>query len=136
VTPGRRAVTDVVQVHTLELTKVGETDDGTPAWAWLRFVAVTTTEELDMAASLDPDIAEAAMIVRRYNADEQARLDLFSHEKFMLQQWYIREDGRDEGQQKSRQEVARNALGLGLSVDQVVQITGLTRDEIQLLKPA
>jgi len=134
--------TEVLQLHTIELTKLSQTDDGTPAWAWLQFIAATTVEELDMAASLDPDIAEAAMIVKRYNADEQARLDLISHEKFMLQQWYIREDGRDEGLAKGREEgehqkavsAARNALGLGLSVDQVVQITGLTPDEVHELE--
>ena len=150
--------TEVVQLHTIELTKISETDDGTPAWAWLRFVAATTTEELDMAASLDPDIAEAVVTVKRFNADEQARLDLISHEKFMLQQWYIhnvgieegreegraegreegraegREEGREEGERRKAVSAARNALDLGLSVDQVAQIIGLAPDEIHQLQ--
>ena len=140
--------TDALQVHTLELSKVPPASDGTSVWPWLRFIAATTSEELRMAATHDPDIAEAAMIVERYNAEEAARHLLEAREKFLWDQWYIEQDARDarkqgiaQGLEQGREEgdrsravsAARNALGLGLGVEQVATITGLDPVEIARL---
>ena len=53
-----------------------------------------------------------------------------------------REEGRAEGKEERRAEgmsqrsleIARNLLSLGLPVDQIIQATGLTEEEIELLK--
>jgi len=140
--------TNIVQVHTLELPKVPATDDGTPAWRWMRFFAADTEEDLDMAAADDPEIARAVSLVRRYNHDDTAYRDLLSREKFLWDQWarehYAREEGMEQGREEgmeqgreeARQENARNALRMGLSVAQVAQITGLDPSDVEALGPA
>ena len=40
-----------------------------------------------------------------------------------------------EGQEKKAREIARNLLQRGMSSEEVAQITGLTVEEIQALKP-
>ena len=45
-----------------------------------------------------------------------------------------RREGFDEGELFGKQEDARNALALGLSIDQISQITGLSIEDIQALK--
>ena len=45
-----------------------------------------------------------------------------------------RAEGRAEGMSQRSLEIARNLLSLGLSVDQITQATGLTEEEIELLK--
>ena len=45
-----------------------------------------------------------------------------------------RAEGRAEGMSLRSLEIARNLLSLGLPVDQITQATGLTEEEIELLK--
>ena len=45
-----------------------------------------------------------------------------------------RAEGRAEGMSQRSLEIARNLLSLGLPVDQITQATGLTEEEIELLK--
>ena len=45
-----------------------------------------------------------------------------------------KEEGRAEGMSQRSQEIARNLLSLGLPVNQITQATGLTEEEIELLK--
>ena len=45
-----------------------------------------------------------------------------------------RDDGRNEGLFMGKQEDARNALALGLSVDQIARITGLSIEDIRALE--
>ena len=45
-----------------------------------------------------------------------------------------RAEGRAEGMSLRSQEIARNLLSLGLPIDQLTQATGLTEEEIELLK--
>ena len=45
-----------------------------------------------------------------------------------------RAEGRAEGMSQRSLEIARNLLSLGLPVDQIIQATGLTEEEIELLK--
>ena len=45
-----------------------------------------------------------------------------------------RAEGRAEGMSQRSQEIARNLLSLGLPIDQITQATGLTEEEIELLK--
>ena len=41
------------------------------------------------------------------------------------------QQGLQQGQQQSKLEIARNALAMGLSVEQITQLTGLTKEEIE-----
>ncbi|MCL6443630.1 MAG: hypothetical protein K6T83_09275 [Alicyclobacillus sp.] len=42
-----------------------------------------------------------------------------------------RQEGREEGDRKARNELAKNFLEMGLTVEQVVQGTGLSREEVE-----
>lgn len=137
--------TSILQIHTLELPKVPRTPDGTRAWPWMRFLAADTEEELVMAATDHPDITQAVTIVQRFSADETARHEAESREKFLYDQWsrehFAREEGertgREEGERAGAAQASRDsalrALRLGLPPEQVAEITGLGVDEVVLL---
>jgi predicted transposase/invertase (TIGR01784 family) len=44
-----------------------------------------------------------------------------------------RQQGRQEGKQEGKQEIALNLLKVGMSVDQVAQVTGLTIEQVRQL---
>lgn len=45
-----------------------------------------------------------------------------------------KEEGREEGRKEKKLEVAKNALKIGLSVDAIIQITGLSKETIERIK--
>ena len=92
-----------------------------------------TTEELEISGFTDAEL-------RSYDKF----WDSVSVERTLLDDRYQKgkEEGRAEGKEEGRAEgmsqrsleIARNLLSLGLPVDQIIQATGLTEEEIELLK--
>ena len=96
-----------------------------------------TTEELEISGFTDAEL-------RAYDKV----WDSVSVERTLLDDRYQKgkEEGRAEGKEEGRAEgraegmsqrsleIARNLLSLGLPVDQITQATGLTEEEIELLK--
>jgi predicted transposase/invertase (TIGR01784 family) len=135
--------TDVMTIHTLELPKLGA-DDGTSLWNWMRFLSVHDEEDMAMSTENDAAIAKAARIVQAFNADDQARYEQWCLDKAEMDRYlslgYAHEAGLEEGRAEAReegrarlQEAALNALRLGLAVEQVAQITGLSSTEVTSL---
>lgn len=138
--------TDLLELHILELCRIPEDDDGTDLWHWLRFLAASTEEDMDMAAATNPRIAEAAALVRHYNADETTRQQLLAHEKFLRDQASNRRQALEEGIEIGREQgigqgiglglvrAARGALRSGIPVDEVAGFTGLTPAQVASLE--
>ena len=92
-----------------------------------------TTEELEISGFTDAEL-------RAYDKF----WDSVSVERTLLDDRYQKgkEEGRAEGKEEGRAEgmsqrsleIARNLLSLGLPVNQITQATGLTEEEIELLK--
>ena len=96
-----------------------------------------TTEELEISGFTDAEL-------RAYDKF----WDSVSVERTLLDDRYQKgkEEGRAEGKEEGRAEgraegmsqrsleIARNLLSLGLPVDQIIQATGLTEEEIGMLK--
>jgi len=102
-------------------------------WHWLRFLAASTEEEMGMAAATNPRIAEAAALVRHYNADETARHELLAHERFLRDQANHHQQALEQGIEIGLVRAARGALQSGISVDEVAGFTGLTSAEVASL---
>ena len=88
-----------------------------------------TTEELEISGFTDAEL-------RAYDKF----WDSVSVERTLLDDRYQkgkeegRAEGRAEGMSQRSLEIARNLLSLGLPVNQITQATGLTEEEIELLK--
>jgi predicted transposase/invertase (TIGR01784 family) len=146
----RESWSDLLQIHILELCKLPAEPDGTGLWEWVKFLNVSTYEELEMAEKLDPMIGEAATVVRHFNEDEEARIQAMMHEKWVRDQTTWRNHARREGLAEGRAEglaegraagnreamerVALSALASGFEIAQIAALTGLSNDEIRALR--
>ena len=127
---------------------------------WLRFLTEINEETKEVPADLlnDPEIGKAVedLEVSGFTDAELWAYDKFwdsvSVERTLLDDRYQkgkeegmekgraegkeegRAEGRAEGMSQRSQEIARNLLSLGLPIDQITQATGLTEEEIELLK--
>jgi len=130
-------LTDIIEIDLLELPKLPATSDGTPIWGWLQFLAAKTRKDLDMAATIDPVIDQAARKVLAFNDDEIKR-ELAWREWKQIQaeqgrEDYVREQGIEQGIEQGRQEVARAMLTDGFAPSRVAQLTGLTAEQVAAL---
>ena len=57
-------LTDIIEVHTLELNKLPEIVDGTPLCDWAMFINAESEEELNMIAERNPEIGKAVVKLR------------------------------------------------------------------------
>ena len=96
-----------------------------------------TTEELEISGFTDAELraydkfwdsvsVERTLLDDRYQKGKEEGMEKGRAEG--------KEEGRAEGMSQRSLEIARNLLSLGLPIDQITQATGLTEEEIELLK--
>jgi len=121
-------LTDILEIHTLELTKIPETPNATDVylWHWLRFLRAETKEELDMVATASPAIHKATARVLKLSKDERARL-LYEYEVKARDYELARIHG-------AVTEIARNLLKMMMPPAEIAKATGLSLDEIETLR--
>ena len=107
---------------------------------WLRFLTEINSDTKEIPADLlnDPEIGKAVeeLEISGFSDAELWAYDKFwdsvSVERTLLDDRY--QKGIEKGMNQRSLEIARNLLSLGLPIDQITQATGLTEEEIELLK--
>jgi len=131
-------LTDIVEVHTLELCKVPpllqETLDSEDnhLYNWLRFIKAEEASELEAVAQRDPVIKKAVLKLMELSNDERTRMlleksDMERMDNSVREKWARKENSI---------EIARKLLKAGDSVSKIESVTGLTKKEIENLKDA
>jgi len=125
--------TDLVEVNTLELPKIPHNTDGTALWDWLKFLAAREEEELKMLTEKNPQIGKAVARLQELSEDERTRLLAESREKWEWDMQAIREKGFEDGREEGLLSVAQTALKKNLPIEEIMALTGLSREKIQSL---
>ena len=122
-------LTDALEIHTLEVPKarkINEDSERADLLDWMKFFDVKTEEELYMLAQKSPAMKRATLRLLELSADEKAR-QLYEARLKEQRDNYAREKGIILN-------VAKNLLNAGDSVDKIVGVTGLTREEVEGLQ--
>ena len=120
--------TDIIEVNTLELTKIPQAEDGTELWRWLKFLSAEREEDLDMIAEKSPEVKKAVVRLMELSKDEKTRMLYESRQKL---EW--------DFQARERATVAvivKNLLEMNMPIDSIIVATGLTYQEIEDLQDA
>jgi predicted transposase/invertase (TIGR01784 family) len=123
-------LSDLIEIHTLELEKLPETEDGTKLYDWAKFIDAETEEELDMLATRNPEFRQPVVKLRELSADEKTR-DLYERRK---KAELDRDMLESSAENRKSAEIAKNFLGLGLPVEQIAKGTGLSIEQINALQ--
>ena len=121
--------TDLLEVNILELPKLSQ-DDGTELWNWLKFLSASRKEELDMVAQKSPQVKKAVARLMELSNDERTRL-LYESRQMMEWDNQIRER---EASNDRAIDIAKNLLKRNRPIDEILEDTGLTREEIESLR--
>lgn len=73
--------TNLLEVDTLELSKLPQKDDNTELWSWLKFLKSENEEEFEMIETKSPELKKAVCIVRELSQDKETRLQFEAREK-------------------------------------------------------
>ncbi|UKS26562.1 Rpn family recombination-promoting nuclease/putative transposase [Paenibacillus sp. HWE-109] len=146
-------LTDHIEIHFMELPKLEEQKVriSDKLVKWLLFLkGVDKPEVWEEISMNEPALQKAMDTLEFLSQNEEARRLYEMRQKALHDEASMldgaREEGRQEGMQKgmqkgieegmhkSRIEIAKNLLGIGIDVAKVIEATGLTKDEVQRLK--
>ena len=136
-------LTDALEIHFIDMKKFKALPDkdikNNSLHRWLTF--------FDQNVSDDTLKELMAMDTAIYKANE--KMEFLANDKEVLRLYHLREmaqidydsgmrkakdEGRTEGKAEEKIEVARNALKMNMSVDDIMKLTGLSRQQIEDIK--
>ena len=107
-------------------------------YLWLCLFNAKSIKDLDMLRETrHPDIVTACDMLQTLSEDEKARNTQWAREKELHDMASLIADGwkegREDGMKEEKEKTAMNMLTLGMSIDVIEKVTGLTEDEIKAL---
>ena len=134
--------TDIVEIHTLELPKLPKESDGTDLWNWLKFINADSEEELNVLTQKSPGMKAPADRLMELNQDPYARTVFEAREKQRRDNMALerrarmegKQEGREEGRKEGKYDIAKNLLKINMPVENIIEVTGLTTQEIKNLE--
>ena len=133
-TKGGMEFSDLVEINVLELTKLPTQTDNSELWYWMEFIRAENEEELAMLEQINPQMSKAVGVLKELSADERTRMLFEEREKARRDIASLMGGARQEGLQEGLILTARNAIGMGMDIDSIIKLTGLSREEIENLK--
>ena len=130
-------LTDLKEIHTLELSKLPQKSDTTELFDWLMLIKARNREEYEMIAKKKPVFEKVVAVVKQLSADEQARMEYDKHELWRMDYAAAMRNaarkGMEKGMEKGKIEIARVMKAKGYSVSDIADLTGLSEQEIKQL---
>jgi predicted transposase/invertase (TIGR01784 family) len=109
-------------------------DDKTGVYGWLRFLKAETREEFEMIAQANPTMNRAVAVLKELSADERTRMLNESLEKARRDEASRMKGARRDGIAEGKAEIVRNALRKNWAVSDISELTGFSREEIEVLR--
>ena len=126
--------TDLIEINTLELTKIPKTTDNTKKCEWLQFLKAEKEEEFEMLATKNSVIERAYVELKRLSQDEETRMIFESRQKAILDEISRNKSAAEKGRQEGKIQVAKQMLDDGVDSGFVMKYTELSIEEIQKIK--
>ncbi len=136
-----KLLTDKCELHYIQLPKFKRKCKriSTKLEQWLTFFI---NENLEEIKSMDNELVQKAEEELEYlNSDEEAQRLAYLREKAIRDEAAAmagaynrgKEEGREEGQKENKIQIAKKMLEKGISTEDIIEITNLTKEEIEKL---
>ena len=132
-------LTDKFEVDIIELSKIkGKEDEQDQLLDWLVFLKNPESERVVQKMQENENIKEAKEELDRISQDDilrrmafKAELERMDHAQLMYE---AKRDGKAEGAKEKEIQIARNMLQENASIEFIIKVTGLTKEEIEKIK--
>lgn len=154
---GTILLTEDLEIHIIELPKIKKKAEEGKLRKWILFLDNPDGEETRKMAEEDKEIKEAIETLEEISSDEQKERIAELRQKYIMDRESEmetareigleegrekgREEGREEGKEKGREEgwkeavkeIAKKMKEKGKSIQEIMEITGLTEQEIRTM---
>ena len=129
-------LTDAMEINTLELKKVPEGDKSNLA-TWLKFLDTDDKGELNMIATQGTGFNKAVDKLIEISESEKTKMLIEAREKALRDEATLIYESEKRGMEKGKHnreiEIAKNAINMGLNIENIIKLTGLSEEEIKQL---
>jgi predicted transposase/invertase (TIGR01784 family) len=136
----RVQLTDVMEIHTLELRKVPNTSGADSnskekeLLNWLRLIRSEREEEIEMLSAETVEMEMAAGRLKRLSADERTRMLYEARELYLMDEMARINAAQAKGKLEGKLEVAHTMLAKDMPLEFTAEITGLSVEELKKLR--
>lgn len=133
-------LSDKMGFQFFELTKLpGDIDEKDSLLLWLSLFKANTEEELEKIRAMEvPEMEEAINAYYTITASSEfreiERLRAKARHDEAQALHHARQEGRQEGISERNIEIVRNALQMGMPIEDIAKLTGLTCEEVENLR--
>lgn len=129
-------LTDTLEMYIIEVPKIKENNEEEKELKdWLTFLDNPEKVELiGMSKENEEAIKKAKKVLEEISADEHERYLAHLREKYIMDQKAIQEYGYDNGLEDGIRKVAKEMLKQKFTIENIMSVTGLTKEEIEKLK--
>ena len=139
---------DKMEIHFIQIPKFIKEKRGidTKIEQWMHFISQNNPKEVELAMKENKEIKKANDEYEYLTGDEAERRIAFLRDKAIRDENNMREGAREEGlklgrtkgleegRKEGRTEIAKKMLAMNMKVEEVMEITELTKKEIEKIK--
>ena len=127
-------LTDKFELDIIELSKIkGRENEKDQLLDWLVFLENPESERVARKMEENKNLKEAVEKLDRISEDEKMQRIIELREKAIRDEHAIYAKGVDDGIEKGIMKIAKSMLKKGMNVSDIIEITGLTKEEIEKL---
>ncbi len=135
-----RILTDKMEIHFIQIPKFikREGEIKTKLGQWMQFISQIDQKEVEVAMKENEAIKKANVEYEYLTGEEEERRIAFLRDKAIRDEKSIREgskeEGREEGREEKQKEIAKKLLDKNMLIEEIIEITNLTKEEIEKLR--
>ena len=141
---GKKVLTDDLEFYILELSKVEKAlqkDKHNRLAGWLAFLDNPYTERVEEIMKENEEVKKAQTVLNEMSEDEilQRWAELkekWEHDEVSAREYYKEtglKEGREQGREEKQKEIAKKMKYKKMDIQEIIEITGLTKEEIEKL---
>ena len=127
-------LTDKFELDIIELLKIkGRENEKDQLLDWLVFLENPESERVTQKMEENKNLKEAVEKLNKINEDEKMQRIIELREKAIRDEHAIYTKGIDDGAKEREIQIAKNMLKKGMNVSDIIEVTDLTKEEIEKL---
>lgn len=133
---GKKLLTDDLELRIIEIPKaerILKKDKYNRIAQWLMFLDNPNTERVEEIMKENEEVKKANSVLHIMSEDEELQRLAELREKWDLDERSAIQNAKDDGEEKAKIEIAQKMKAKGMDVDTIIEITGLTKEEIEKL---
>ena len=131
---GKIILTEVLEFYIIDMSKIEKYSENKLLDTWVKFIS--NSGEMNME-NADESIKKAKEVLEEISEDEHEQYLAHLREKYIFQIQGIEEAGYDkgvaQGSKNEKIEIAKKMKIKNMKIDEISEITGLTKEEIEKL---